>query len=189
MKPSGNLQYQVKDLHFDNIVVFLIKNQDMYLTDVEINSLKNVNRMYQEIIKDILLLRSIDFSMLKLPRFDYAKQTKISLNRVDLATACAIYYGLNTGIVVRYLKGKYVKKSRNANIIFEKVLPYICKVDCRHIVSIINQGCPSHIDFEENYEDKHMVLRKGNQQTFLQFPEITAKAMNKEGKKQSHPAF
>jgi hypothetical protein len=43
MKPSGTLQYRVKDLHFDNIVVFLIKNQDAYLTDVEINSLKNVN--------------------------------------------------------------------------------------------------------------------------------------------------
>ncbi len=27
-----------------------------------------------------------------------------------------------------------------------------------------------------------MVLRKGNQQTFLQFPEVTAKAMNKEEK-------
>jgi hypothetical protein len=48
MKPSGNLQYRVKDLHFNNIIVFLIKNQDAYLTDVEINSLKNVNRMYQK---------------------------------------------------------------------------------------------------------------------------------------------
>jgi hypothetical protein len=185
MKPSGNLQYQVKDLHFNNIVVFLIKNQDTYLTDVEINSLKNVKRMYREMINVVLLLRSINFSMLKLPRFDYAKQTKISPNRVDLATACAIYNGLNTGMVVRYLKGKYVKESRNANAILEKVSPYICEVNCKHIVQIINQGCPSHIDFEENYEYKHMVFWKGNQQTFLQFPEVTAKAMNKE-EKNSH---
>jgi hypothetical protein len=61
VKPSGTLLYQVKDLQFDNIVVFLIKNQDAYLTDVEINSLKNVNRMYREIINDVLLLRSINF--------------------------------------------------------------------------------------------------------------------------------
>jgi hypothetical protein len=47
------------------------------------------------------------------------------------------------------------------------------------------QGCPSHLDFEEAYDNKHMVLRKGNQQTFLQFPEVTAKAMNKE-EKNSH---
>jgi hypothetical protein len=182
MKPNGNLRYQVKDLHFNNIVVFLIKNQDTYLTDVEINSLRNVNRMYQEMINNVLLLRSINFSTLKLPRFDYAKQTKISLNKVDLATACAIYYGLNTGMVVGYLKGKYVRESSNANALLEKVLLYICKVDCKHIVRIINQGCPSHIDFEENYENKHMVLWKGNQQTFLQFLEVTAKAMNKEEK-------
>ncbi len=73
MKRSGTLQYRVKDLHFDNIVVFLIKNQDLYLTDVEINSLKNVNWMYQEMINNILLLRSIIFSTRKLPRLDYAE--------------------------------------------------------------------------------------------------------------------
>jgi hypothetical protein len=166
MKPSGTLQYRINDLHFDNIVVFLIKNQDAYLTDVEINSLKNVNGLYQEMINNVLLLRSINFSTLKLPRLDYAEQTKISLKRVDLATACAIYYGLNTGMVVRYVKGKYVGESRNANAILEKVSPYICEVDCKHIVCIINQGCLSHIDFEESYENKHMVLQKGNQQTF-----------------------
>jgi hypothetical protein len=120
MKPSRNLQYRVKNLHFDNILVFLIKNQDAYLRDVEMKSLKDVNRMYQEMINNILQLRSIHLSMLKLPRFDYAHQTKISLNRVDLATACAIYYGLNTGMVVWYLKGKYVGESRNANAILIK---------------------------------------------------------------------
>jgi hypothetical protein len=121
MKPSQNLQYQVKNLHFDNILVFLIKNQDSYLMHVEINSLKDVNRMYQEMINDILQLRSIDFSMLKLPRFDYAYQTKISLHIVDLANACTIYYGLNTGMVIRYLKVKYVGESRNANAIKKSI--------------------------------------------------------------------
>ena len=59
-------------------------------------------------VNNILQLRSINFSTLKLLRFNYAYQTKISLNKVDLATACVIYYGLNTGMVVWYLKGKYV---------------------------------------------------------------------------------
>jgi hypothetical protein len=185
MKPSRNLQYRVKNLHFDNILVFLIKNQDAYLTDVEINSLKDVNRMYQKMINDILQLRSIDFSTLKLPRFDYTYQTKISLNRVDLATACTIYYGLNTGFVIQYLKGKYVGESRNANAILKKVSPYICDEDCQHIKRIIDQGCPSYINFKEDYENKHIVLWKGSKQTFLQFLEVTAKAMNKE-KKNSH---
>jgi hypothetical protein len=78
------------------------------------------------------------------------------------------------------LEGEYVGESRDANAIIKKVSPYIDDVDCTHIDQIINQGCPSHIDFEEDYKNKHMVLRKGNQQTFLQFPEVTAKAKNKE---------
>jgi hypothetical protein len=185
MKPSRILQYWVKNLHFNNILVFLIKNQDAYLTNVEINSLKDVNRMYQEMINDILQLRSIDFSTLKLPRCKYAYQTKISQNRVDLATACAIYHGINTGMVVQYLKGKYVGESRNANAILKKVLPYICDEDCQHIKHIIDQGCPSYINFEEDNDNKHIVLWKGNQQTFLQFSVVIAKAMNKD-EKNSH---
>ncbi len=132
---------------------------------------------------------SIKFSKLKLPRFDYADQIKISQEQVDSATACAINYGLNTGMVVRYLKGKYVGEFRDANAIIKKVSPYIDDVNCEHINRIINQGCPSHINFEEDYKNKHMVLRKGNQQTFLQFPEVTAKAMNKEEKNSHVLAF
>ena len=109
--------------------------------------------------------------------------------RVDLATACAIHYGLNVGMVVQYLKGEYVGESRNTNRILEKVLPYINEVDCEHIKRIIDQGCPFHLDFEEEYDNKHMVLQKGNQLTFLQFPKVTVKAMNKEEKNSHVLAF
>ncbi len=136
-------------------------------------------------VDDILQLRGIDFSKVKLPRYDYVDQTEISLERVDLATACAIYYGLNTGMVVRYLKGKYVGDSWSSKRILDEVSQYIDEVDCNHIKRIINQGCPSYLDFEEEYKNKHMVHRKGNQQTFLQFPEVTTKAINKE-EKNSH---
>jgi hypothetical protein len=180
MKPSRNLQYGVKDLRFDNIVIFLIKNQALYLSDEDINNLNEISKMHREMVDDVLRLRQIEFSKAKLPRYDYANQTKISSERVDLATACAIYYGLNTGMVIQYLKGEYVGESRDANEILKKVSPYISEVNCEHINRVINQGCPSHINFEEDYDNKHMVLQKGNQQTFLQFPEVNVKAMNKE---------
>jgi hypothetical protein len=51
-------------------------------------------------VNDVMRLRSINFSKLKLPRFNYANQIKISQERVDLATACAVHYGLNMGMVV-----------------------------------------------------------------------------------------
>jgi hypothetical protein len=120
MKPSWNLQYRVKDLHFDNVVIFLIKNKETYLTNEDINNLKNISNMHRDMVNDVMRLRSIDYSKLKLPRFDYTNQTKISQERVNLATACAIHYGLNTGMVVRYLKGEYIGESRDADVIIKK---------------------------------------------------------------------
>jgi hypothetical protein len=40
----------------------------------------------------------------------------------------------------------------------------------------------SHLHFEEEYENKHLALWKGNQHTFLLHSEVTVKAMNKEEK-------
>ena len=189
MKPSRNLQYRVKDLRFDNIVIFLLKNQATYLSVDDVENIRKISKLHRTMVDDVLRLRELDFSKVKLPRYDYADQIEISQERVDLMTACAIHYGLNTGMVVRYLKGEYVGESRDADCILEKVSPYIDEADCVHIKRIINQGCPSYLDFEEDYDNKHMVLRKGNQQTFLQFPEVTARAMNKEEKNSHIIAF
>jgi hypothetical protein len=136
-------------------------------------------------IDDVQRLQFVDFLSLKMPRLDHAEQTSISSERVGLATACTIHYGLNVGMVIRYLKGKYVGESGDADAILLEVSPNISSKDCKHIKQIIDQGCPSHLDFEEDYENKHFVLQKRNQQTFLQYPEVTAKTMNKE-EKNSH---
>jgi hypothetical protein len=75
-----------------------------------------------------------------------------------------------------------VGKTRDSAAILAKVSPYINKEDSKHIKRIINQGCPSHLYFKEEYENKHLALWKGNQHTFLLHPKVTAKAMNKEEK-------
>jgi hypothetical protein len=113
-------------------------------------------------INDILRLRFIDFSMVKLPCLDYAKKTEISEERVDLTTTCDIHYGLITGMVIRYIKGEYVSESRNADAILASVSPHINNKDCQHIKWIINQGCLSQLNFKEEYKNKHAVLQKGN---------------------------
>jgi hypothetical protein len=105
--------------------------------------------------------------------------------RVDQALACAIHYGLNPGMVIRFLMGEYVGKTIDSAAILAEVSPHINKEDCEYIKLIIDQGCPSHLHFKEEYENKHLALRKGNQHTFLLHPKVTAKAMNKE-EKNSH---
>ncbi len=100
-------------------------------------------------IDDVQQLRFVDFMSLKLPRLDYAKQTEISGERVDQATACAIHYGLSPGMVIHFLMGEYIGNTRDSATILAKVSPHINKEDCKHIKCIINQGCPSHLHFKE----------------------------------------
>jgi hypothetical protein len=100
-------------------------------------------------IDDVLHLRFIDFSMVKLPCLDYAEQMEISEDRVDLATTSAIHYGLNTGMVICSIKGEYVGERRNADATLASVSPHINSEDCQHIKWIINQGCPSQLNFKE----------------------------------------
>ena len=117
MKPSMNLYYRVKDLHFENVVIFLIKWHKLYLTDEDLDNMRNLSKMYREMIDNVLRLRHMNFLTLKFPRFDYADQIKISNERVNLATTCAIHYGLHTGMVIQNLKGEYVGESRDASLI------------------------------------------------------------------------
>jgi hypothetical protein len=186
MKQSKSLYYRAKELHFDNVVIFAIRGPgELYMTANDLKSLKSVNKTYRKMINDVQHLQFVDFTSLKLPRLDYAEQTEISGKRVDQATACAIHYGLNPGMGIRFLMGEYVGKTRDSAAILAKVSPYINKEDSKHIKRIINQGCPSHLHFEEEYENKHLAVWKGNQHTFLLHLEVTAKAMNKE-EKNSH---
>ncbi len=62
------------------------------------------------------------------------------------------------------------------------VSPHIRNEGNEHIGRIINQGCLSLLNYEEEYKNKHFVLQKGNRQTFLQHPRVTSLTMNKEEK-------
>ena len=115
MKPSLNHQYRVSDLCLDNVIVELIKSPDSFLTNEDVMNLSEVNSLYQEMIHDVINLRTIDFTRLKEPRIGYVEQTAINPIRVDMATACAIHYSLHPGMVIRYFKGEYVEENRDVN--------------------------------------------------------------------------
>jgi hypothetical protein len=86
-------------------------------------------------------------------------------------------------MLIRYLNGKEnVSKSRDVRQILREVPPYISSKDAAHIEWVITQGCPSYLNFEEEPKNKLAVLKKGNQNTFLERPEVACKAMNKEEK-------
>ena len=56
MKPSPNLQYRVKDLRFDNILIFLIKNQASYLLVDDIDNIRKISKTHRDMVDDVLRL-------------------------------------------------------------------------------------------------------------------------------------
>jgi hypothetical protein len=83
------------------VVIFLIKRPELYLTDEDLKKLQHLNKKYCKMINDVLQIRFVDFSSLKNPRSNYAKQMLISSARIDLVTTWAIQYGLNPGMEIR----------------------------------------------------------------------------------------
>ncbi len=131
-------------------------------------------------VHDVMRLKGMDFLKLREPRIGYAKQKKIQQSRVDMATAAMNHYFLHPGMLIRYIKGKYVGENRDVLQVLNDVLPYINDVDAKHIERILTQGCPLQINFEETLDMKMTIIKKGNQTTFKMYPETVTKTMNKE---------
>ncbi len=83
----------------------------VYLSSQDLENIEAVVEFYNKMISDILKLRLDDFLSLKNPRLNYVEQQNICHQRVLLATAGLIYYGLHPGMLIRYLKGEYVGES------------------------------------------------------------------------------
>ena len=117
-------------------------------------------------ISDVIELRSIDFSPLKIPRLNYADQQSICPHRVSLATAGLIHYGLHPGMLVRYLKGEYVGESRDYVRVLNEVSSRISIEDANHIKRILTLGCPAKLVLEEESSNKLSVMKKETNRLF-----------------------
>ena len=81
------------------------------MKDEDVANLSKVNVLYQEMVHDDVEFRTIDFFKLREPRVGYAEQTAIQSSIVDMATACAIYYSLHPGLIIRYIKTSTLVKT------------------------------------------------------------------------------
>ena len=127
-------------------------------------------------------LENLDFSKLKEPIIGYADQTEIQPWRIDMTTAAMIHYSLHPGMMIQYVKGEYLGKSRNVPQIINDISPYIEREDVEHIERILAKGVPSYMNFEEASDMTSFIIEKGNQATFKMYPEAVTKTMNKEDK-------
>jgi hypothetical protein len=148
----------VSDVVLNNVIVELLKPSESFLTDEDVANLSEVNCLYQEMIHDVVRLRTLDFSQLREPRIGYMEQTAIQPSHVDMATACAIHYTLHPGMVIRYARGEYVGEYRDMTQILRNVSPHVDKTNAAHIKWILTQGCPTKISFEETSAMKALII-------------------------------
>jgi hypothetical protein len=111
---------------------------------------------------DICRLRNINFPVLKHPQIGYADQKGIQVLGVNLATAGIIYYSLHPGMLVCYIKGKFVGETRDVSQLIKDVLPHINESNFAHIDWILTKDCPTYDNFKEASDVKSFMIEKGN---------------------------
>ncbi len=161
-------------------MVILLQNFKAYFSKEDVIILAKLNSFYQELVPNVIRLRSLDFGELCEPRIGYTNQEAIQTSRVNMATAAMINYSLHPGKTISFIKGEYVGENRSVTQILEVLLPYVDVVDANHARQILTQGCPLQIDFVETSEMKVVIIKKANQATFKMYPKIATKTMNKE---------
>ena len=123
---------------------------------------------------------TVDFSLLREPRYYYEQQEQIDPHRVKMASAAMVHFGLDPGKFVRWMGGKYTGYHRDVQRTLLAVRPYITAEDYNHIERILLDGCPAELMFTEPLDNKLKMIERGNSKSFDDHPELVKKAMNKE---------
>ena len=118
-----------------------------FLSPCDITAVCGTSKKLHTMVQSVERVRRVDFSPLRLPRYDYAQQTEIDPKRVLMLEACAIHYNLDFGLVVRYLGGKYTAEHRDIDALEREVGPHILPADMAHMRRILTRGCPHTLNF------------------------------------------
>ncbi|KAL7525487.1 hypothetical protein ACHAXR_003426, partial [Thalassiosira sp. AJA248-18] len=132
------------------------------------------------IVPEVIRLLQVDFSTLRLPRYNYEEQTEVDQHRVDMASAAMLRHGNDPGRFVAMMGGEYTGENRDVEATLERIEPHVREDDFNHIKRILTEGCPACFDLEETTASKLETLQRGNNKHFLQHPEIVKKTINKE---------
>ena len=177
IKQSKRLKYTVEP-QFHNAAFFLVR--EGFLEQQEMRTLRAVSSHFRDMVDQVPKLMQVDFSPLLQPRVDYSTQNEISMERVEMMSACLVYYGLNYGLVVRYLGGEYTGEWRDVDGILKLVRPVASQEDYDHIERILKEGCPADFDYEESHENKMAFIERGNQSTVARHRKEVNATLNKE---------
>ena len=124
--------------------------------------LSDMNPEYEAIIYHVPMLMGVDFSELLEDRLDYAEQPHIQNRRVWLMAACAVYYNLDFGLVLRCFSGEYLAEWRDVAAILDAVDGHISSSNKNRTEHILTKGCPANLIWEEDAKNKEAFIRREN---------------------------
>ncbi len=113
MRPSLNKWYQVGDLHLYNIITTVIKECRVSFLKEDISNLCLVNKDFANIVPKILRWLQVNFTPLQDPHLGYKQQDHIDPYHMEMTIAAMIHFGLDPGIFVCFLSGKYTGQYSN----------------------------------------------------------------------------
>ncbi len=146
----------------------------------DIRNLCLVCKDFASLVPKIARWLTVDFSLLREPRYNYEKQERIDPHRVEMASAAMVHFGLDPGKLVRWMGGEYTGYHRDIEKTLVAVCPHVTVEDYNHIEQILLDGCPAELMFTEPLSNKLEMIRRGNSKSFDEHPELVKKAMNKE---------
>ena len=164
LPPKAGLSWSAEPC-FDNAAFFLVR--DGWLEEEDLLTLAKVDAEYESMTRLVPTLKEVDFSSLAQPRLEYADQHEIDHERVIKLTACAVHYGLDFGLVVRFLGHEYVGASRDVAAVQAEIAQHISPEDMAQITRILTFGCPAELNYELPIKQKIRMLRRGNQKSVL----------------------
>jgi hypothetical protein len=180
MRPSKDKFYRVDILELHSVIATIIKEFRVEFTARDIRNLCLVCKDFASLVPKITMWLTVDFSLLREPRYYYEQQEQIDPHRVKMASAAMVHFGLDPGKFVRWMGGKYTGYHRDIQRTLLAVRPYITAEDYNHIERILLDGCPAELMFTESLDNKLKMIERGNSKSFDDHPELVKKAMNKE---------
>jgi len=97
-----------------------------------------------------------------------------------MMTVCLVHFGLDFGLVVRYLAGEYTAAWRNVDLILDDTHPHVSAETLEHMRRLLTRGAPANFNWEEPAANKLNFTRCGNSSSLIQHPVALKKALVKE---------
>ena len=97
-----------------------------------------------------------------------------------MASAAMVHFGMDPGKFVCWMGGEYTGNGLDISNILSEVKHHILPSDYDHLKRILMQGCPSWFRFDEEFQNKQIMMNRGNSKSFVNNPNLVNKTMNNE---------